>query len=63
MNPEQLEACVAHICELGCERVREIIAILQENGTCTEIDGADPTQMAQILQQLQDIMAVYDAKH
>ena len=62
MDQSQLEACVAHICECGCTRVREVIAILQENRSSVETDDATPTQRAQILQQLQDIMQVYDAE-
>ena len=59
----QLEACVTRICECGCMRVREVIAILQANRSSIETHGATPAQRAQILQQLQDIMQVYDAKH
>lgn len=62
MDQAQLEACVTHICECGCTRVREVIAILQENRSSVETDDATPTQRAQILQQLQDIMQVYDAE-
>jgi len=62
MDQTQLEACVDHICECGCTRVREVIAILQENRSSVETDDATPTQRAQILQQLQDIMQVYDAE-
>lgn len=63
MDQTQLDTCVTDICECGCTRVREIIALLQENRTCVETADATAAQRAQILQQLQDIMLVYDDKH
>lgn len=63
MDQKQVEICVNLICELGCGRVREVIATLLKGGTSTETESASPAERIQILQQLQDIMAIYDARH
>lgn len=63
MDETQLDTCVTQICECGCTYVREVIAILQAHGASLETQDATPVQRAHILQQLQDIMAVYDAQH
>ncbi len=63
MDHQPVEECITLICELGCTRVRAVITELQAGGSTTETKSASPSERAQILQQLQDIMAVYDAQH
>lgn len=63
MNSNLVEERVTLICELGCVRVREVIIVLQEGGTTPETENTNPADRMQILQQLQSIMAVYDAHH
>jgi len=63
MNSNLVEERVTLICELGCVRVREVIRALQTGGTTPETENVSPSDRAQILQQLQSIMAVYDAQH
>ena len=63
MDSNLVEERVTLICELGCVRVREVIRALQAGGTTPETQNLSPSERAQILQQLQSIMAVYDAHH
>jgi hypothetical protein len=63
MDSILIEEYVTLICELGCVRVREVIRALQQGGTTPETQNLGPTERMQILQQLQSIMAVYDAQH
>ncbi len=63
MNHKLVDERVTLICELGCTRVREVISDLQQGRTSPEIENTRPEEQAQILLQLQTIMAVYDTSH
>lgn len=63
MDNKLVDERVTLICELGCMRVREVITVLQEGGTTPEVENTSLDDQAQILRQLQAIMAVYDLQH
>lgn len=54
-----IEERVTAICELGCVRVREVIIALQQGHITTEVTQNTGAERAQILHELQAIMAVY----
>ena len=62
MNTQLIEERVTFICELGCIRVREVMAVLQQGGSTPETDQANEEERRRILHELQAIMAVYDAR-
>lgn len=57
-----IDARVTLICELGCVRVREVIAVLQEGGSTPETADTTAPERMDILRELELIMAVYDAR-
>lgn len=57
-----LDVYVTRICELGCTRVREIIARLRAGEAVAETAGLDEETRAAVLAELESIMAVYDAR-
>lgn len=60
--PAHVRTTVELICELGCDRVNEIIVELDSGNAVQETTGLDPSDRQQVLRELKDIMAVYD-KH
>ncbi len=57
-----MEARVTALCELGCVRVREVIAALETGEIPAELKDLDQADRAVLLAALKDIMAVYDAR-
>lgn len=62
MEYPAVEAHVTRICELGCARVREVIALLEQGRTTPETADVGEAERQQILDELRAIMAVYDAR-
>lgn len=62
MDSSLIDARVTLICELGCVRVREVMAVLREGGSTPETADAPVAERMQILRELELIMAVYDAR-
>ena len=62
MNKPLIEERVTLICELGCVRVRAVIVALQNGAATPETATTSPAECAEILHQLQAIMAVYDTQ-
>ena len=63
MNPNlpvHVRTTVESICELGCERVNQIIADLESGKVVVETAGLAQSEQAQVLRELKDIMSVYD---
>ena len=63
MNPDipvHIQAVIDSVCELGCERVNEIIASLESGESVSEISGLDDSDQHCVLAELKAIMAVYD---
>ena len=58
--PSHLHTSIESICELGCDRVNEIIAALECGKSVAETDGLDQSERQSLLRELKDIMAVYD---
>lgn len=58
--PVHIRTTVEAICELGCERVNQIIADLESGKSVAETAGLPQSDQIQVLQELKDIMSVYD---
>lgn len=59
---KHIEARVTAICEMGCVRVREVMAALERGEIPPEVAPSSPTECGEILRELRAIMAVYDAR-
>lgn len=57
--PARVHNTVELICELGCDRVNEIIVELESGNAVQETTGLDQSGRQQVLQELKDIMAAY----
>jgi len=57
--PAHVGAIVETICELGCERVNEIIDDLESGNPVKETSGLDSGERRLVLLELRAIMAVY----
>jgi hypothetical protein len=63
MKPAQsLSDCVEQICGLGCDRVRDAIASLEQNQLLQLAEHLNPVDRQQLLEELRSIMAVYDQR-
>lgn len=60
--PSQVQASIESICELGCNRVNEIIDALEYGKPVEETQGLDQTDQQWVLIELKAIMAVYENK-
>ncbi|MBT8128538.1 MAG: hypothetical protein KJP10_01020 [Gammaproteobacteria bacterium] len=58
--PLNIQSCVESICELGCERVNEIIALIEAGKAVEEVSALDREEQNRVLRELKAIMAVYD---
>lgn len=58
--PLNIQSCVESICELGCERVNEIIALIEAGKAVDEVSALDREEQNRVLRELKAIMAVYD---
>jgi hypothetical protein len=58
--PQQVQSVIEAICELGCERVNEIIASLESGNVVSEIAGLNNSEQVAVLVELKAIMSVYD---
>ena len=57
--PEQVQHAVESICTLGCNRVNEIIAEVDQGNPVKELNGLSEDEIRTVKQELQKIMAVY----
>lgn len=60
--PHHLHSVVEKICTSGCQRVYEIIDILDNKGSPTETDLLTDRERMQVLVELKHIMSVYERK-
>jgi len=60
--PQHLQSVVEDICNAGCQRAYEIIAILGRKGDVAETDQLSELEREQILAELRNIMSVYQQK-
>ena len=58
--PVHVQSTIESICELGCDRVNEIIDALERGNTVMETAGLDNADRLRVLLELKEIMAVYD---
>jgi hypothetical protein len=58
--PAHVQSLIEAICELGCDRVNEIIDVLEDGNTVAETRGLDKSDQQWILRELKAIMAVYE---
>ena len=57
-----VEQAVDEICALGCDTVATYIAALRQAQLRPEYETLDVSQRAVLLEELQSIMAVYEAR-
>lgn len=57
--PEQVQHAVESICTLGCNRVNEIIADVDQGKAVEELNGLSEDEIRTVKRELQKIMAVY----
>lgn len=60
--PRNVQACVDSICQRGCERVNEIIELLEAGKSVDEVCKLDHDGQKAVLRELKAIMAVYEQK-
>lgn len=58
----QVELAIDAVCAQGCELVSAYIVALKAGESRPEYTGLDPAQRADLLRELQSIMAVYEDK-
>ena len=61
--PAQVRTTVESICELGCERVNEIIAELESGQRVHETAELSSIDKQTVLHELKAIMAIYNRTH
>jgi hypothetical protein len=59
--PAHVHSTVESICELGCDRVNEIIDALENGHSVEEVNGLDIADQQWVLVELKAIMSVYDS--
>lgn len=58
--PVHIQSVVDSVCELGCDRVSDIIQSLERGNAVSEIVGLDSVEQHSVLIELKAIMSVYD---
>ena len=58
--PAHIQSTIDSICELGCERVNEIIAALECGHEVKETSELDEYARQRVLEELKEIMAIYE---
>ena len=58
--PAHVQSTIESICELGCDRVNEIIDVLERGNSVDETRSLDKSDQQRVLKELKTIMAVYD---
>ena len=61
-NNEKLQHIIEQLCVSGCERVNEVIEILERNQCIEETNELSGQESAFVLLELKAIMAVYEEK-
>jgi len=59
-NKEQIQLIIEQICVSGCERVNEVIEILEHNENIEETKLLSSKECDIILHDLKSIMAIYE---
>ena len=61
-NNNNLQDIIEQICSAGCERVNEVIEILDRNETVEETKQLSPENCKALLHELKAIMSIYEQK-
>jgi hypothetical protein len=56
-----VQSAIESICELGCDRVNDIIDALERGNSVMETASLDNADRLRVLLELKEIMAVYDS--
>ena len=59
-NNKKLQQLIEQLCSTGCERVNEIIEILENQGSTNETNQISKQECDVVLLELKTIMAVYE---
>jgi hypothetical protein len=59
-TPAHIQSIIESICELGCDRVNEIIDVLECGNSVDETRALDKSDQQWVLMELKGIMAVYN---
>jgi hypothetical protein len=62
VDKTKIESCVEMLCLAGCRRVTEFIDVLSRGDQLPETAGLSDAEREAVLSQLQEIMAVYQAR-
>jgi hypothetical protein len=58
--PEHLQSIVEALCETGCQRVSDVIEILDKGADVKKTAALTEQERKQVLAELKNIMSVYD---
>lgn len=58
----QVDACVARICDLGCAMVYRTIEMMEAGEEVAEVAAVDDATRQEVLLELKAVMSVYDAR-
>ena len=58
----EIDACIEHICDLGCSEVYRISELIERGDVVPELNGVNTEVHQAVLRELKAIMAVYDAR-
>jgi hypothetical protein len=58
--PQHLQTIVEALCETGCQNVNGTIELIENNGDVEEISGLTDQERSLVLNELKNIMSVYD---
>lgn len=61
-NREIVSHCIDNICQLGCDGVRNTIVAIENGESPEQVNLLGSEDKQQVLIELKDIMAVYDAE-
>jgi len=61
-NREIVSHCIDDICQLGCDGVRNTIVAIENGESPEQVNSLGSEDKRQVLTELKDIMAVYDAE-
>jgi hypothetical protein len=58
--PAHIQSIIESICELGCDRVNEIIDVLERGNSVDETRALDKSDQQRVMMELKAIMVVYN---
>jgi len=59
LNRRRVEQCVENLCQKGCRAVWSDIDALEAGSALPEVDGLDAREVAAVIAELKEVMAVY----